>query len=192
MLKRGHKGSGWQSVKPLCTGTNACGSTPAVPADGGRLYVNGAETKDNRAHQVCTAFRQDPYRELVSLRGCFPQKQGKSAILCLEHTATPAKKGSSRTSAERAGDELTASRAVAGPSSSLGHSRFGVVRGQYNIFYWVHQVAGDWLFRILISASRGADFLMIPSESALFSRGCEYIFLGSFRKPSEREESRTT
>jgi hypothetical protein len=33
------------------------------------------------------------------------------------------------------------------------------------------------LFRIVISASVGADFPMIPCESALFSRGCKLISL---------------
>ena len=37
---------------------------------------------------------------------------------------------------------------------------------------------GAWLFRIVISASMGADFPMIPHESTLFSRGCKPTFLG--------------
>ena len=34
------------------------------------------------------------------------------------------------------------------------------------------------LFRIVISASRGADFLRIPRESTLFARTCERTSLG--------------
>src|SRR5215217_4365062 len=37
-----------------------------------------------------------------------------------------------------------------------------------------------WLFRIVISASMGADLRMLPHESALCTIGCEYISLGSF------------
>jgi hypothetical protein len=36
----------------------------------------------------------------------------------------------------------------------------------------------SWLFRIVISASRGADFMMMPRESALFSRGWKPTSLG--------------
>ena len=66
-----------------------------------------------------------------------------------------------------------------GPSEGGARLRLlDVVREDVPIDGYVPAHKIGWLFRIVISASRGTDFPMIPRESALFSSICKTIALG--------------